>query len=66
MADERNFRVWIHPLTGRASKGLWHWRIVVQRLSDGLTRQSKASGGWLVAEAVANRLMEEIESCPEC
>ena len=57
---DKDFRAFIMPLKGKASAGKWDWRVVVQRLTDGVTKTEKCSGGWLIAEAVANRLMRDL------
>lgn len=58
--DEKNFRAWITPLTGKASEGKWDWRVTVQRLTDGMTTTEKVSGGWPVAEAYAEFLARKL------
>ncbi|MFH0964582.1 MAG: hypothetical protein V2A58_11310 [Planctomycetota bacterium] len=60
--NEKDFRCWIHPLSERAGEGQWDWRVIVQRLTDGLSRQERVSGGWQIAEAVARRLMRELST----
>lgn len=57
---EEDFRVKIIPLSEKAGQGKWDWRVVVQRLTDGVTRHDKVSGGWIIAEHTANRLMREL------
>jgi hypothetical protein len=54
-----DFRAWITPRKS-SSKGKWDYRVVVQRLTDGKSAQEKVSGGWLVAEAVANKLARSL------
>ncbi len=58
--DERNYRVWIVPVKGKASKE-WDWRVTVQRLTDGVTATQRVSGDWPVAEACAEALARRID-----
>lgn len=56
-----DYRAWIHPLRRDCR---YDYRIVVQRLTDGVTRHEKISGGWELAVAVAQALAAEL-GCTE-
>jgi uncharacterized lipoprotein YmbA len=57
---DKDFRCYIKPIPVSANEGKWDWRVTVQRLKDAVTRHEKVSGGWIVAESVARRLMREL------
>lgn len=62
---DKYFRCWIHPLSEMASQGKWDWRVVVQRLTDGVTKTLKVGGGWEAAESCARRMMQDLlVGCP--
>lgn len=58
--DERKFRAFINPVSVNEEPGKWDWRVIVQRISDGVSRYERVSGGWLAAEAVAEKLAVEL------
>lgn len=51
-----DFRVWIHPV----KHPKWDYRVVVQRLTDGVTKTERVSGGEPILEATVNRLAHEL------
>jgi len=66
MKRPADFRAWIHPITSPdESEGKFDYRVVVQRLTDGVTKQTKVSGGWTIAEAYCNLLARDLGLDPE-
>lgn len=51
-----DFRYWIVPLPEEESEGSWDWRVTVQNRVDGRIKETKVSGGYVVAESYATQL----------
>lgn len=55
-----DFRVQIDPLVGKQSEGKWDYRVIVTRLTDGMTKTERVSGGWKTADYYANKLAHDL------
>ena len=55
-----DFRAWIKSLSDKAGNSKYDYRVTVQRLTDGLTKTERVSGGWNIAEAYCDKLAHSL------
>ncbi len=56
LSGNRDFLVWIEPIDDPR----YDYQVTIQRRSDGMTITDSVSGGWIIAEAAARRMIREL------